>query len=297
MQMLCRLHPIPNRATITRMMNEDRKPPTETDLPPETPPDDETRYAPPEAPPVEAETPAVAVFPAGEGVDIEAALAAVSSLSDMLAEQEAAEQAKIAQAEAEAQAAEERRLRVQHPELFFPVPPATVLRRGQMASVVPALLLIGIGAWLTFALTAAPSPPDGLIMAAVLLGGVSVALLARWLSSGRWARGSLLLGLALLLITGVTFYLQQPGAMGVTQGWPLLVVGLGAAVLLTALLAYPPERRLLLPGALLTAVGLVALVVTLGLLPAEVLALAGTVWPVVLVVVLVVWLLPVVRRN
>ncbi len=280
------------------MMNEDRNPPTETDLTPELPPDDETRYAPPEAPLAEAETPpAAAVFPAGEGVDIEAALAAVSSLSDMLAEQEAAEQAKIAQAEAEAQAAEERRMRVQHPELFFPVPPATVLRRGQLASVVPALLLIGLGAWLTFALTVAPSPLDGLIMAAVLLGGVSVALLARWLSSGRWARGSLLVGLALLFMTGITLYLQQPAAMGFTQGWPLLVVGLGAAVLLTALLAYPPERRLLLPGALLAVAGLIALVVTLGLLPAEVVTLAGTLWPVVLVVVLIVWLLPVVRRN
>lgn len=288
-----------NRATITVMTNEDRNPLTETDLPPEMPSDDEARYAPSDATPLEAESapPAVAVFPTSEGVDIEAALAAVSSLSDMLAEQEAAEQAKIAQAAAAAQAAEERRLRVEHPELFFPVPPPTILRRGQMASVVPALLLIGIGAWLTFALTVSPPAPDALTIAAVLLGGVSVALLARWLSSGRWARGSLFAGLTLLFSVLVIVYLRQPLAAGFARGWPLLIVGLGASVILTALLAQPRDLRLLFPGLLVIIAGLIALVATLGLLPADVLALVASLWPVALVLALIVGLLPVLRRT
>lgn len=289
------------------MTNEERNLPAETDLPPETPPeDDDLRYAPVEAaaaepdaaPPSAGESRGeVTVFPVAEGVDIEAALAAVSSLSDMLAEQEAAEQAKIAQAEAEARAAEERRMRLEHPELFFPVPPQTVLRRGQMASVVPALLLMGIGAWLTFALTVSPPAPDALTIAAVLLGGVSITLLARWLSSGRWARGSLFAVLALLLTAAVSFYLTLPASPGMARGWPLLLVGAGAAFILTALLAYPPDRHLIAPGLLLVFAGLIGLAVTMALLPASLVSVIVTLWPVVLVAVVLVWLLPALRRT
>lgn len=285
------------------MTNEDRNPLAETDLPPDTPPvEDELRFAPDmdaETEPLTGNEPRgdVAAFSSSEGVDIEAALAAVSTLSDMLAEQEAAEQARIAQAEAEARAAEERRMRVEHPELFFPVPPQTVLKRGQMASVVPALLLMGIGAWLTFALTATQTPPSGALIAAVLVGGVVVSLLARWLSSGRWANGSLFTALALLLVAGISAYLTLPTSPGYTRGWPLLLAGLGAAFILTALLAYQPDRRLIFPGLLLIVAAGVALTVTMNILPVGVLSLTANLWPVALVVVLLVWLLPVLRRR
>lgn len=285
------------------MTNEDRNPLAETDLPPETPPaDDDLRYAPDtdaEAAPQAAEEPSgdVTVFPTTEGVDIEAALAAVSSLSDMLAEQEAAEQAKIAQAEADARAAEERRMRVEHPEMFFPVPPQTTIKRGQMASVVPALLLMGIGAWLTFALTTAQTPPSAALVVAVLAGGVIVSLLSRWLSSGRWSSGSLFVALALLSVVGVTAYLTLPSSPGMTRGWPLLLAGIGAALIVTALLARPSDRRLIAPGLLLIAAAAFALTVTLNLLSAPVLSAATTLWPVALVLVLLVGLLPVLRRR
>lgn len=285
------------------MTNEDRNPLAETNLPPEMlPADDDLRFAPAEAAD-EAASAAVdephdgAVFQVAEGMDIEAALAAVSSLSDMLAEQEAAEQAKIAQAEAEARAAEERRMRLEHPEMFFPVPPQIVLKRGQMASVVPALLLMAIGAWLTFAHTASPTPPDGPLVAALLVGGVAVTFLARWLSAGRWERGSLFVALALLFVAGVAFYLVLPGSVGGARGWPLLVSAVGAAFVLTALLAYPPDRRLLLPGLLLVMAGLIGLAVMMSLLPAGLTAVVVNLWPVVLALVLLVWLLPVLRRR
>jgi hypothetical protein len=289
-------------ATIIVMTNEERNPLAETDLP-ETPAEaDDLRFAPDtdsEAAPQAVDEPRgdVAIFPTVEGVDIEAALAAVSSLSDMLAEQEAAEQAKIAQAEADARAAEERRMRVEHPELFFPVPPQTVLKRGQMASVVPALLLMGIGAWLTFALTTSQTPPSAALIATVLAGGVIVSLLARWLTSGRWTSGSLFMALALLFVTGLAAYLTLPTSPGIARGWPLLLAGLGAAFIGTALLAHPPDRRLMLPGLLLIAAAGFALTVTLNLLPASVLSVAANLWPVALVLVLLVWLLPVLRRR
>ena len=95
-----------------------------------------------------------------DGLDIEAALAAVSTLSDVMAEQEAAELARIARIEAEAQAKVERQARMENPERFFSVPPLTTLKRGQLASIIPAVWLIGLGAWLTFTMTSTHTSPD-----------------------------------------------------------------------------------------------------------------------------------------
>lgn len=231
-----------------------------------------------------------------EGMDIEAALAAVSTLSDMLAEQEAAEQARIAQAEAEAQAAAERQARLEHPELFFPVPPMTTLHRGQMASVVPALLLMAIGAWLTFTLTTQAALDPGLVTL-VVMGGIGVTLLVRWLSSGRWARGSLFFGLAMLLGGGVLFYLLQPASPGLAQGWPGLLIALGIAFMLTGVLAIPRERRLFLPGIALIVAGIASQVVISGLVGETILATAGMLWPVVLALVVLMWALPLIVRR
>ncbi|GIL11800.1 MAG: hypothetical protein BroJett038_05200 [Chloroflexota bacterium] len=263
------------------------------DAPDET---DDARFAPPDETAAPAESEAETAPAPAEGLDIEAALAAVSTLSDMLAEQEAAEQARIAQAEAEAMAAEERRLRLEHPERFFPVPPPVVLRRGQVASVLPALVLIALGAWLTFAYTTG-TPPDGGLVALALGGGLVIILIGRWLSSGRWARGSLFLALALIGVGGALALLAVPGSPGAARGWPLMLIGLGAAFFLAAALAAPPDRRLILPGVLLAVSGLAALVVTFGLLPGSLLDMAAGLWPAAVVALLVVWLLPVIRRG
>jgi hypothetical protein len=263
------------------------------DAPDET---DDARFAPPDETAAPAESEAETAPAPAEGLDIEAALAAVSTLSDMLAEQEAAEQARIAQAEAEAMAAEERRLRLEHPERFFPVPPPVVLRRGQMASVLPALILIALGAWLTFAFTTG-APPDGGLVTLALGGALVIVLAGRWLSSGRWARGSLFLALALTGVGGALALLAVPGSPGAARGWPLMLIGLGAAFFLTAALAAPPDRRLILPGLLLAVSGLAALVVTFGLLPGSLLDMAAGLWPAAVVALLVVWLLPVIRRG
>lgn len=257
---------------------------------------DDARFAPPDETGAPAEPEAETAPAPAEGLDIEAALAAVSTLSDMLAEQEAAEQARIAQAEAEAMAAEERRMRLEHPELFFPVPPPVVLRRGQVASVLPALVLIALGAWLTFAFTTG-TPPDGGLVALALGGGLVIILAGRWLSSGRWARGSLFLALALGGMGGALLLLAAPGSPGAARGWPLALIGLGAAFFLSAALAAPPDRRLILPGVLLAVSGLAALAVTFGLLPGSLLEMAAGLWPVAAVALLVVWLLPVIRRG
>jgi hypothetical protein len=290
------------------MINDER------DLTPESgnEPDDELRYAPPapvnEAPEaVEAdepddEQPAAEISPDSnmsvtDDMDIEAALAAVSTLSDMLAEQEAAEQARIAQIEAEAQAAAERQARLEHPEQFFPVPPMLVLHRGQMASVIPALVLIGVGAWLTFTLTTAKTAPDPTLTFGVAIGGIALVLLARWLTSGRWTRGALFGGLALLLGGGALIYLLQPVSPGLIQGWPLLLVGVGLAAVLTGLIAIPRDTRLMLPGLALIVGGIAGLVVSLGVLGDDLLNTAASLWPAALVIILLVGALPLIFRR
>jgi hypothetical protein len=279
-------------------------------------PDDDARFAPPSD--LEPDSPEIDESPVEETVseitvedtsveadpdisvtddmDIEAALAAVSTLSDMLAEQEAAEQARIAQLEAEAQAAAERQARLEHPEQFFPVPPMTVLHRGQMASVVPALLLIVIGAWLTFTFTT-KAPPSPLLTAAVAFGSIGIALLVRWFSAGRWTRGSLFAGLSLVFSAGLLLFLSSPASPGLINGWPLLLVGVGIAAALTSFLAFPRDRRFLFSGIAFAVAGIAASVVSMNLLGSDFGSIAASLWPVAVVLVAVIWLLPVIFRQ
>jgi hypothetical protein len=238
----------------------------------------------------------VAVIPPVDGLDIEGALAAVASLSDILAEQEAAEQARLARAEAEAIAAAERQTRLEHPELFFPMPPPATLHRGHIASVVPALLLILTGGWLTITLTIA-SPINPFLVAVVAIAGIAVTLFVHWLSSGRWARGALFFALLLLLMGVAIVYLVQPSAPGLVQGWPLLLLAVGGAFLLAGLIGQPVERRVLLPALAFAVAGLSALTVTTGALSSTLAVAAASWWLLVALVVLVIWLLPVVFRQ
>ncbi len=293
-------------------MNDQLDPNLESNQPDETAsvesqlPEDDLRYAPPVA---AVEAPVESVLDSEveaeienetsvtDGLDIEAALAAVSSLSDMVAEQEAAEQARIAKEEVEAQLRAERQARLDHPERFFPVPPMTTLHRGQLASLVPAVFLILVGVWLTFSLTTTKTLPDTGLLVLVIAGGFTLTFLFRWLSSGRWARGSLFFALALLLCGIVAAFLLQSTTPGIAGGWPLLIVALGTAIILTALFSQPVERRLILPGILLIAAGIAGLVISLNLLSGDFVATAASLWPVAIVIMAVIWLLPVIFRQ
>jgi hypothetical protein len=72
-------------------------------------------------------------------------------------------------------------------------PPVSTLKRGQMASVVPAFLLIGGGLALMALIVSDGDVPLS-TLGLVLLGAVGVMFLAHWLSSRRWAQGSLWAG-------------------------------------------------------------------------------------------------------
>ncbi|MFN8452244.1 MAG: hypothetical protein U0521_27520 [Anaerolineae bacterium] len=159
--------------------------------------------------------------------DVDAALAAVASLSELMPEREA---------EAQARADSRQSAATFEPEM--PMPPLTTLRRGQLGSVVPALLLIGFGAWLTLTTTGG-APPDAMLVAGVVIGGIVLTLLAQWLGTGRWSRGVVFFALLILLVTGVVVFSVQPGGIDLGRGYPLLAVAVGLAMVLAGFLARP----------------------------------------------------------
>ena len=217
--------------------------------------------------------------------DIDAALAAVESFNEIMPEGEAIEEARADAREAQPRFVPEMKL-----------PPLATLKRGSLGSIIPALLLIGIGAWLTLTTTSG-TPPDPLLLAAVIVGGIVLTLLAQWLGSGRWSRGVLFFALLVVLVTGVLVFSVQPNGVELGRSYPLLLVALGLATVLAGFLARPVSARLLVPGALLVLGGVVGLIITLGLLPENVMALAPPLAPVMLVIVLVLLLLPLIFRR
>ncbi len=88
----------------------------------------------------------------------------------------------------------------------LPQPPLATLERGTTPSVVPALLMIAVGVFLTFYLASGnPMPaPQHLIGGGLILFGISSV--TWWLGTNRWARGSLLVGLA-CIAGGVALFL------------------------------------------------------------------------------------------
>lgn len=181
-------------------------------------------------------------------------------------------------------------------EPALPMPPMTKLRRGHLGSLIPALVLIAIGAWLTLTTTAG-TPPDPMLVAGAAVGGLVLTLLAQWIATGRWGVGYLFFALLIMMVAGVLFFSIQPGGISLVRGWPLLIIGLGVVIILSGLLGRPVSRRLLLPGLLLVIAGLLGMIVTLNVLPQAVLTNAAQWAPAVGVVVVVIWLLPLLFRR
>jgi hypothetical protein len=181
-------------------------------------------------------------------------------------------------------------------EPALPMPPMSRLRRGRLGSLVPALVLIALGAWLTLTTTAG-TPPDPALVAGAAVGGLVLTLLAQWIATGRWGRGYLFFALLIVLLAGILVFSTQPGGLSLVRGWPLLVIAVGLAVILSGLLSRPVYRRLLQPGLLLVIAGLLGMIVTNNVLPQRLLTTAALWAPVVAVVVAVLWLLPLVFRR
>lgn len=231
-------------------------------------------------------------------LDIAAALESVASLSDVLAEREEAERRALEAARAAAEAeAEAQTPQADREPARIATPPVLELRRGHPASVIPALLFIGVGAWLTFALSTAGmsgAPLSPLLLLGALLGVGVLTLLSAWIGAGRWSRGAFFMAIFAALAGGAVYYhfAIQPGYLTA-----LLLAAAGAALALTGLLARPADRRLLLPGVLLVFGGMVALALAQGAVPPNLTASLVSGAPLVGVLVVVIWLLPVIFKR
>lgn len=248
-----------------------------------------------------------------EDIDVEGALAALASLQDLTREESPADEAppktesapdiaefqRIETGEVEAVEEMSGIPSAESPspyETIFPRPPVSALHRGQLASVVPALLLIGIGGYLTFALTISNTAPEPFLILAILVAGFGLTLLAQWLSSARWAMGNFFFAMLLLLGGGTLAYLLMPTNLNLLQGWPLLITAFGTSLVLTDLFV-PSGRRLWFLGLLLAIAGLAGLSITMNLITGNFAQILGLIWPIPVILLLLVMLAPLFRRT
>ena len=180
----------------------------------------------------------------------------------------------------------------------LPAPRPLALRRGSPGSLVPALFLIGIGAWLTVA-NVTHTPVNPLLFGAVVSGGIVLSLVAAWFGNGRWSRGLVLVVLLALFAAGGGVLIADAGMGSALTAYPLILSALGVAILLAALLARPRDRGLLGPAIVFIAAGIVGYLVLNGAVPAGLVNAASLYWfvPAVLLLILVALPLFVRRRS
>lgn len=252
----------------------------------------------------------------GDDTDIDAALAAVASLGaadldeeifeDDLPYTPEAELATRAAPEVEITPAPNKRRRekqqkqpVDHYAPAMRLPPASTLKRGQLGSVIPALALIGVGAWLTITTTSGGTV-DLSLLGLIGVGIVVLSLLAYSISMGRWTRGTIFFAALIALVGGVFVFTTQPLNLPVgfnlVTGYPLFVVALGLAMFISALLSRPLSRGAFAPGIVLLAAGIIGSAVTFGLVPSDILQFAAPLWFVPIVALVLIWMLPLVFR-
>jgi hypothetical protein len=247
----------------------------DNDFPPlfdDTPPDDadEARMA--YARPVQEPDPDQPVLPsesppqASASVDIDSALAALASLHDLAFQEEAYSDEEYAPLESVPDSEEAMAFvaptpatgewaAVAVPTPSVPIwsapltdssrPPLLTLERGQVASIVPAVLLIAAGAWGVFLIASGSVFPVE-HLPALAMGSLGIVLLVLWASLGRRSDGSLFGGLVLLALGAVVGVLTQTETW--QQNYPLLAIALGAACLISSFGIAAYRRWLLLFG-------------------------------------------------
>lgn len=152
-------------------------------------------------------------------------------------------------------------------------------RRAQVSTTLPALLMIILG--VLYLLNPAELTPS--LALALGVGALGLSLIARFLLNARRERGLFFFGLVILGWIGVLAVLVARD-IALTQGWPLLIVIIGLAALLTFLFERNHERGLIVPGILLIAGGGLALLFTLRLVPNDTLRIVAAYWPLIFVV-------------
>ncbi len=181
-------------------------------------------------------------------------------------------------------------------ETEFEHPPMMTLQRGQSASVIPALILMVIGAWLTISLTTGTLTLNAsalLPLIGIILG---VVFLSQWIQSRRWSQGSFFTGVLLLLNSAVLFFLLQPNDYSLVNAWTLFILATGLAVILTGMLTQPSIPRLSIIGFLLILAGIVGFFATSGFLAPSISDVLAQIWFIPIGITILFLILPIFRR-
>ena len=155
--------------------------------------------------------------------------------------------------------------------------------RNRSGAIIPGLLLIALGAWL-LAGTLGVRLPSFATLWPVALIVFGLAFLVQFFAGGRRSEGLVFTGVAAALLGGFFLAITLGRLTWADAGrlWPVYVL-IGGLAFLAQWLARPAEHGLLIPAALATVVGLVALALTLGLagftLPDQIIRL----WPLLLI--------------
>lgn len=175
-------------------------------------------------------------------VDIDAALAAVDTLGEVVAAEQERKREEADRREAQRRADEEYRRWAE--SYVFRRPGMIRVQGGRVVTILPAVALMAIGAVLTLA-TASGQPMPWQTLFAAASAGISVSLLSYWLASGRWARGALFAALAVAIMGLWVFADSLPD---VELTWRLPVIALGAAFAITGLIGRPRSSIWMMVG-------------------------------------------------
>ncbi len=152
-----------------------------------------------------------------------------------------------------------------------------VQRRAQFSTMLPALLMIVAGV----VLLARPDEVKRPWILPAVLGALAVSLLLRFLFNGRRERGLFFLTMVFILVTSLVAAVAT-GYIDPVEGWPLLIMAPGLAILLTFIFGRNHDRSLVLPGLMLMVGGGVLLPFTTGLIDPGILSVVALYWPVLL---------------
>lgn len=181
------------------------------------------------------------------------------------------------------------------------LPPMRTLKRGSLASIIPAFALIGVGAWLLF-VTTTGGTVDPLLLLGVGVAALVLSLFAYWVSTGRWSRGALFAAALIMLTAGLFVIAVPPPNMTLNTGitplnaYPLLIAAVGVALLIGGALSRPSTRAAVAPGIVLLTAGIVGFLVTSGAISQTLLDSAAPLWFVPIVILVIIWLLPLIAR-
>jgi hypothetical protein len=234
-------------------------------------------------------------------MDIDAALAAVADLTTLASDDDVVDDnAEVYADNDDAYADDDTKDEVETsatdtesaPAPLLARPPVSTLKRGQMASVVPAFLLIGGGLALMALIVSDGDVPLS-TLGLVLLGAVGVMFLAHWLSSRRWAQGSLWAGAMLLTSAVALFIAPQIGTLALAY---LLPLAWAVAFLLTGFLGHSHDARLIFVALFFALIGGAGWLVWGGVLAPALVTTLASLAPIAIIIALVLVIVPA-RRS